>query len=101
MDTGCRKDQTVTCYLDVKKAFDRVWHDGHLFKLWEIQLPDSYVSLIPSFLMERIFSMNIDDHVSSKRHITARVPQGSVLGHLLLSVYVNIVPREPGVQTAQ
>ena len=37
---GCRKEQTVACFLDVEKAFDSVWHDGLLFNLREIQLPD-------------------------------------------------------------
>ena len=28
-------DNVFACFLDVRKAFDTVWHDGLLFKLYE------------------------------------------------------------------
>ena len=44
--------------------------------------------------------MTTDDYVSSEKSITAGVPLGSVLEPLLFSVYVNDIPKEPGVHTA-
>lgn len=39
-EAGCQKGQTIVCFLGVEKAFGSVWHDGLLFKLREIQLPE-------------------------------------------------------------
>ena len=41
-----------TCYvfLDISKAFDKVWHQGLVFKLMSVGVSDSLLSLIESFL---------------------------------------------------
>ena len=93
--------QTVDCFLDLKKAFDSVCHDGLLFKLREIQLKDDNIHLIPSIQTEMIFCMTIDDHVPSQRRITVYVPHCTFLEPHLISIYVDNVPRDlVGVQIA-
>lgn len=44
--------------------------------------------------------MRIDDTVFSERRITADVPEGSVLGPLLFSEFINDVPKMPGEELA-
>ena len=40
-------------YLDISKAFDRVWHDGLIFKLKRCDVSGQLLSLLQSVLMDR------------------------------------------------
>ena len=40
-------------FLDMSKAFDKVWHDGHFFKLKTYGIQDNVLSLLNDFLSER------------------------------------------------
>ena len=45
-----------------------------------------------SYLKERNQAVNINGTLSKPRTVTRRVPQGSILGHLLFLCYVNDIP---------
>ena len=40
-------------FLDISKAFDKVWHEGLLFKLERIGISGNLLSLLKSFLSNR------------------------------------------------
>ena len=88
---------SVAVLLDVSKAFDKVWHDGLLFKLSQSPLPDAAVHLLRSYLTGRTFRTSVDGELSTARPIEAGVPQGSVLGPVLYLVFTNDMPTVPGV----
>lgn len=87
-----KKRFCVAIFLDVAKAFDKVWHDGLLFKLRSF-LPDGLYQIIESYLTERSFFVKCQNERSSIRQINAGVPQGSVLGPLLYLLYTADIPK--------
>jgi endonuclease/exonuclease/phosphatase family metal-dependent hydrolase len=87
-----RGKKAVGIFFDISKAFDKVWHNGLLFKLLELNPPKYMVNFIRDFLNKRSFSVQIEGHMSEECSITCSVPQGSVLGPLLFLIYINDIP---------
>ena len=86
MDNG---QITLLTLLDFSKAFDTVDTDILIAKLRALNLSDTTVNWLDSYLHDRQQCVSINDQVSSWRSLKAGVQQGSVLGPLLFSVYIN------------
>ena len=82
LDISC----SVFC---VSKAFDRVWHDGLIYKLKRCGVSGSLLSLVESFLKDKKQRTVLNGQNSSWRDSSAGVPQGSILGPLFFLVYIN------------
>jgi len=87
-----RKLRTAAVFLDIEKAFDRVWHAGLLYKLHIMGTPTPLLNIINSFLTNRTFSVRINTTLSSSRPVLSGVPQGSCLSPTLYLAYTNDVP---------
>lgn len=94
------KQKTTAVFLDIEKAFDRVWHNGLLYKLHQLGTSLNLIKIIKSFLQLRTFAVKNDNILSSPRPVLAGVPQGSCLSPFLYSVYTNDIPLSPGAEVA-
>jgi len=78
-------------FLDVAQAFDKVWHDGLLYKL-KTNFPAPYYLILKSYLTHRSFQVNLNNSISNQFTINAGVPQGSDLSPLLYLIYTADIP---------
>ena len=76
-------------FLDISKAFDKVWHEGLIFKLKRNGISGKLLNLIKDFLKNRKQRVVLNGQFSSWVDVDAGVPQGSILGPLLLLIYIN------------
>ena len=81
--------ETRAVFLDISKAFDKVWHDGLVFKLKTFGITGPLLLLIESYLSSRQQRVILNGKYSDWSFITAGVPQGSVLGPLFFLIYIN------------
>ena len=76
-------------FLDISKAFDKVWHKNIIFKPKQNGIPGKLLSVLSDFLKDRKQRVSLNGQVSSWTGVNAGVPQGSILSLLLFLVYIN------------
>ncbi|XP_071944832.1 uncharacterized protein [Antedon mediterranea] len=83
------KKLTGTIFIDLKKAFDTIDHNILLAKLPYYGFSPSTISWLRSYLSNRSQQVLFEKTLSSSGFLSIGVPQGSTLGLLLFSIYIN------------
>ena len=76
-------------YIDLSKAFDTLTFDILLFKLKYYGVTDTALNLMRSYLTNRKQYVVFNGCQSDYSEIYTGVPQGSILGPLFFSIYIN------------
>ena len=76
-------------FLDIKKAFDRVYLPGLIYKLQSAGVRGNALNWFRNFLLDRRQRTIIGQSVSALEYLHAGVPQGAILSPLLFTLYMN------------
>jgi hypothetical protein len=83
------RNKTCGVVFGIAKAFDKVWHNGLIYKLHKIKIPKKMGQWIMNFLQDRKFRVKVEEAVSELYSIETSVMQGSILSPILFSIYIN------------
>ena len=80
---------TIGVFLDFSKAFDTIDHDILFNKLCRYGIRGIALEWFRNYLFNRKQFVSINGHDSQFKTISCGVPQGSLLGPLLFTLYIN------------
>jgi hypothetical protein len=72
-------------FFNIASAFDKVWHEGVIYKLIRLNFPNYIICWVNEFLKNRMFAVRINNEITNKIKIEAGVTQGAVLSPTLFS----------------
>ena len=82
----------------MSKAFDKIWHEGLIFKLQQNGVEGYLLRLLKNYLSKRKQRVVLNGKSSQWGEIKSGVPKGSVLGPFLFLVYRNDL--EKGIKSS-
>ena len=81
-------------YLDYRKAFDTVPHQRLLMQLRSFGIDGDAIRWIEGFLKDRRQKVLVNGSESEWANVLSGIPQGSILGPVMFTLFVNDLPNE-------
>ena len=90
--THSTKGKLFTCFIDFKKAFDSIWHDGLFYKLLQYKIGGKFYDLIKNLYSKSKCSIKIGLQRTEYFEYANGVRQGCILSPMLFNLYLNEIP---------
>ena len=87
--------ETRAVFLDISKAFDKVYHEGLVFKLKSYGISGGLLNLIKSYLSNRKQRVVLNGKCSEWSLICTGVPHGLDLRPLFFLAYIKVIGIRP------
>ena len=78
-----------TCFIDFKKAFDTVWHDGLFFKLQQLGVNGNFLLTLKDIYRKTQCAVKIGDKLTQFFPCKQGVRQGDPLSPILFNIFIN------------
>ena len=87
--TKLHKKKLYACFIDLRKAFDKVWHLGLFYKLKKIGVGTNFYHVIKSMYENNEICVKFEDQITDFFMPNVGVKQGDNLSSTLFNIYVN------------
>ena len=85
----CRQRRTFAAFVDIRKAFDTVWRDGLLHKLWRKGVTGRVWTICAALLSTTRSSARVGGRLTSSWGEVAGARQGAILSPLEFNVFID------------
>ena len=83
------KKKLHACFIDFKKAFDSVWHEGLFYKVEKCGISGNFLDLIRDLYKKTNCAIKIGESITDFFDYAKGVRQGCPLSPILFNIYVN------------
>ena len=80
------------CFVDFKKAFDSVWHQGLYYKLLQNKIGGRFYDLIKDMYSNTKCAIKLSENRTPFFPYKNGVRQGCILSPMLFNLYINEIP---------
>lgn len=83
------REKIYACFVDLRKAFDSLWHDGLIYKLMKSGVGKKYINIIESMYSGCLSAIKIKNKFSTFFNLERGVKQGDSLSPTLFNCFIN------------
>ena len=83
------KKKLYTCFVDFKKAFDSIWHEGLFYKRSKNKINGNFLDLIKNIYKHTRCAVKVDNKLTNFFEYNNGIRQGDLLSPTLFNIFVN------------
>ena len=83
------KEHKVVIFLDLEKAYDRVWRQGIVYELYNQGFTCKILKWIYAFMSNIMNHVRVGNYISEQQKCNIGIPKGSVISPLICNFMIN------------